>query len=213
MKRTVPLLLMAAAMSAHAGWYVPAQVGRTNYPRPGDDTWYQQAYTNEIQERANTETIGVGYEASPYLSFEADYRDLGTNRISASWESDQSYGAWEIGKDPTVYGSTKDHLSGFVASTLIGYPLHKITPYVRLGAMWYRWTHQIMWSNNSNAHAVSEFSYGCTTRGVTPVYGVGVRYGRVTIEYDAYHPYAGDDVHLCTANFSNPSSVTIGYRF
>lgn len=212
MKTKIIAIALLLFSSQAWGAYPIVGVGKAVYHR-NNGIWVQDGYSNQYQQQATAWSLGVGQDITHWFSIEADYRDLGHNRVFAAWESDASYGARLLGKDVTDYGYTDDSLRMVAVSAVLSYPRDGLRPFVRAGLTHYRLTHALYQRKWWDDHATQVGEYACSIRRNGYLLGVGLEYKRLRIEMTRYGVWTGDGSSTCNANFTQPMSVLISYKF
>ena len=90
------LLILASECSrqpAHAGELSLDLKGGIAWPirTTPDGTYWQQAYPHNTKPLTGAYGVGLSYQYTPTLSFQAHYLDLGTSRIKGRANSDENY--------------------------------------------------------------------------------------------------------------------------
>ena len=176
-----------------------------------DKWWYQEKFDHRWEEGTNVWKVGAGWNVSPYLALEVDYRDLGRFNSVARWVEQEDLYDPHLNDCPsgcpptqTAYGTGT--VKGVVLSTLLKYPLDPVTPYARLGVMHFEQSYNVYYTPSG------EGAYGTTLRhwnesrsGFAPVYGLGVQYKGVWAEFTQYHSVASKN-----SAFQNASTFMVG---
>ena len=78
---------------AHAGEWSLDLKGGLAWPvrTTPDGTYWQQAYPHDTKPLTGTYGIGLSYQHTPALSFQAHWLDMGTSRIKGRANSDENY--------------------------------------------------------------------------------------------------------------------------
>lgn len=198
-------LLFALSSSAFAGdIYVVAGFGRTSFREdPADGLWKQQGFSDMAEKSSNAWKVGVGLKLHKNVSFEMDWRDLGTfNQYSLAVGDTGGPGTYNLdthqcnGKcEPTsaIYqrGYTKGIGLSFVAA-----PDWNIAPYIRAGYMYqfsnfytaqkfgatpYQQNLAVL-TYDADGHRGSDFK----DRSFSRMYGFGIRADWLELEYTVY---------------------------
>lgn len=82
-----------APKPAHAGQWAIDLKGGVSWPirTTPDGTYWQQAYPHDTKPLTGAYGIGLSYQYTPTLSFQAHYLDLGTSRIKGYAITDEHY--------------------------------------------------------------------------------------------------------------------------
>lgn len=213
LKPVVLALIIASASSyAKAETYVTAGFGQVQINHQGDGYWSQeQGWNHEEREKTPSFHVGLGYEFKPWLSGEVLYHDLGSYSMFAGFgQSDAEYQETKGDCDcKTSWGYGTAEVKGLSLTALPSISVFDARIYARLGMVRY---HADWHESYTKKGAASARSYNVLPSkdpyGWSPLFGAGVEYNRVRLEYVVMSQVMPKESAIKKVNYIN-----IGYRF
>ena len=189
--------------SPRLGLYGVATIGRGEFYNSVDTqnrAWAQKGFHQRYNPVTPVYSLGVGYQPNDYVAFEAAYHDLGKYT---------QYGAWACNDDysicgPTHYGYSESRTRGLVISALPQWGPF----YTRIGVLRYRSTWDTWYTNGHEYNANFDGYRAHQQYGWSPVFGLGLKFNRVTIEFDRYTVIKPHD-----GSIQGTNTISIGYLF
>jgi len=201
------ILLSVFASCSHAddlsGLYGVASIGRGEFFNSVDTqnrAWAQEGFDQRYNSVTPVYSLGIGYKPSDYIAYELAYHDLGKYT---------QYGAWGCNDDesscgPTRYGYSESRTRGVAISALPQWGPF----YARVGALRYRSTWNTFYSDADPYNKTFNDYRAQWQYGWSPVFGLGLKFNRVTIEFDRYTVIKPHD-----GSIQGTNTISIGYLF
>lgn len=192
------ILLFSTAADALAGerkWYGIVGGGMSMHPmEQGDGHWIQEAYDSHYDLNSPTFTLGLGYKVKPWLSIEADYRDLGGMTGTLMFTSDDKYQGCIASGNPKACDAIRqrDGLeSGYLETDVHGFGLsalarHKSGITLRAGFFVHHSDMMMLLDTRTDKKRQLDGNgpeLPFDQRGLGYMFGIGYQYENVRVEY------------------------------
>lgn len=208
-KTCVLIFAILVSPAIEAMDYVKASVGIGKLMHVSQDGWWHNdGFTQDYSETSPSFTFGLGWQLTPRLAIETDFRYLGRFSSIGGYRPDgMGESNFNCGKVclPAVWTYIRGSSGGFGLSAVGNYPLGNLKLTGRLGAFAHKSTSKVtVISGEMTSTDPSTF----TDSGVDPFAGIGIEYRNVTMEVDYFH-----ELNTRGGMYQNGYTVTVGYKF
>jgi hypothetical protein len=197
--------------------YFTAGFGRGFLKHPRTNKWWiQEGFDYTYDEGSTVARIGLGIKVHKFAAIEATFHDLGEYHHFAGFMANEDlYNESTHGCNGHCEETTWGYLQGSVkAFSLSIVPQYQVTRslslFGRVGIAWYdaKFIYRLAGHGFERAWlANSTFSES----GVTPVYGFGLTYKRLSLEATEFHGVGANA--LCCSAYQNALTYTVSYRW
>lgn len=204
---------MCLAIQANAEPYFYAGFGQSQMKHvESNKWWYQEGYDHLFEEKANAYLFGVGHPLNKYLSIEVDYRDLGEYNAFAGFVEDSEYNDLTLScfnpcantKWSWQHGEAKGLGISFLGKTPGNFYAS-----IRAGSMYVRSRFEVHHSSiDPKSVHMQTANGGLNTNKWVGMYGVGVGYKKLSLEFTRYGSLGAQWSALGDAE-----TVTVRYEF
>ena len=228
MKFSSILILVLTSTTAGAGGF-ELSLGQTYYGRSENGTWYQNPMPYSYDQRSTSIAVGYGFDLSDRTGLHVGYTDLGTIESHATASaSDHNYTEWLHGQSelwPVSKWNGKGSVRGIYA--LYRYDLTEHL-FLKVGG----WVSRTTWEMNipdwrcaTDAEGICTHDYPGATYSAPRrmrvvnsakyrpdlIGGLGIKIGRITMEYTARVVHGGDWTAI-NSGLAHNVSIVLSYR-
>lgn len=210
---------LAASPALAADSYMTFGVGRGYLHHNGENMWWkQEGWDFTIDERSTVYRIGLGWKARPWLTFEANFHDLGEyHHFAAFVVPEQEYDArtQNCVKEcsPTRWGYLSGSAYAVSLSALPSVRAGKWQAFGRLGWQWYKAKFKGYVSPaDPKARHWEENDWFGPQRGSEAMFGFGIGYDRVTLELTQFPKIHANNPNCCSA-YREARTIILSYRW
>lgn len=207
------LMLAVSMEKADAGdFYGVLGVGKSTLQQhPQDGHWVQRKLPHTIDEDSAAGVIGLGYSINRWVDVELDYRKLGTYHGDIQAVTDKAYHAGDLRKPSRWVTAGRTH--GWGLSAVVG-PDWTWAPYVR-GGVFYHWSRFTATKTAYGSSKSTTYDYTVVDgermplgdNGFGLMYGAGLRYKNLAVEYTVYPKAAAGG-----SAYHNIDTLTVSVR-